>query len=74
MNRPLALILLLAAASTSACTVPSYEAEPTSVYQWQRRQDAIERQYNERVRLCANTKEDDPRKEENCRGVTGAKQ
>jgi len=74
MNRPFAFVLLLAAASASACTVPTYEPEPTSVYQWQRRQDAIERQYNERVRLCAATKEDDPRKEEICRGVTGAKQ
>ena len=69
MNRLLTLIVLGAAASTAACTVPTYEAEPVSAYQWERRQKAIERQLVERERLCRITKDEDPRKEELCRGV-----
>ena len=69
MNRLLTLIVLGAAASTAACTIPTYEAEPVSVYQWERRQQAIERQQAERERLCRITKDEDPRKDELCRGV-----
>ena len=68
MSRLLILIALAAAASTAACTIPTYEAEPVSVYQWERRQQAIERQQAERERLCRITKDEDPRKEELCRG------
>ena len=63
------LTLLLAAGALTACTIPSYEAEPVSVYQWERRQQAIERQQAERERLCRTTKDEDPRKAERCRGV-----
>jgi hypothetical protein len=63
------LILLLAAASAGACAIPTYEPEPVSAAQWQRRQEAIERQQAERERLCRITKDEDPRKEELCRGV-----
>src|SRR5690606_27123246 len=56
--------LLLAATALSACTVPTYEAEPVSVYQWERRQQAIERELAERERLCRITKDEDPRKAE----------
>ena len=70
MNRFLILTIALA---TAGCTIPTYEPEPTSPVQWQRRQEAIERREAERVRLCRITKEDDPRKEELCRGVVGAR-
>ena len=73
MSRLLTLSLLLAAASTTACAIPVYEPEPVSVYQWERRQQAIERQQAERERLCRITKDEDPRKEELCRGVSGEK-
>ena len=69
MSRLLTLAVLLAAGGASACTVPIYEPEPVSVYQWERRQQAIERQLAERERLCRITKDEDPRKEELCRGV-----
>jgi len=70
MSRALILAGLVAvAAGASACAVPIYEPEPTSVYQWERRQQAAERDYAERQRLCRITKDDDPRKEELCRGV-----
>ena len=65
------LILLLTAASLSACAIPTHEAEPVSVYQWERRQKAIEREQAERERLCRITKDEDPRKDELCRGVSG---
>ncbi len=72
MTRILALVLL--ASLTGACTIPTYEAEPVSAAQWERRQEAIVRRQAERERLCRITKEDDPRKEELCRGVSGASQ
>ena len=65
------MTLLLAAVLLSACAVPAYEAEPVSVYQWERRQQAIEREQAERERLCRITKDEDPRKAERCRGVSG---
>ena len=67
------LILGLLVSMTSACTIPTYEADPVSVYQWERRQEAIMRQQAERERLCRITRDDDPRKEELCRGVSGAR-
>jgi len=72
MTRILAIAVL--ASLSGACTLPTYEAEPVSVYQWERRQEAIIRRQAERERLCRITKEDDPRKEELCRGVSGASQ
>ena len=72
MNRILAMAILVSLAG--GCTLPTYEAEPVSVYQWERRQEAIIRRQAERERLCRITKEDDPRKEELCRGVPGASQ
>ncbi|HYC68756.1 hypothetical protein [Brevundimonas sp.] len=71
MSRLLTLTLLLAAATTSACAIPTYEPEPVSVYQWERRQQAVEREMAERERLCRITKDEDPRKAELCRGVSG---
>jgi hypothetical protein len=73
MSRLLTLTLLLAAASTGACTIPTYEPEPVSVYQWERRQQAVERELAERQRLCRITRDEDPRKEELCRGLSGDK-
>ena len=69
MSRLLTLVVLGAAASAAACAVPIYEPDPVSGYQWERRQKAIERQLAERERLCRITKDEDPRKEELCRGV-----
>jgi hypothetical protein len=73
MSRRQTLLVGLAALAVgvSACAIPNYEAEPVSVYQWERRQQAAERRYAERQRLCRITKDDDPRKAELCRGVSG---
>ena len=71
MSRLLTLTAVLAALAAGACTIPTYEPEPVSVYQWERRQQAIEREQAERERLCRITKDEDPRKDELCRGVSG---
>ena len=72
MTRILTLAALVS--MTGACTIPTYEADPVSATQWERRQEAIQRQQAERERLCRITRDDDPRKEELCRGVSGARQ
>ena len=46
------LIFALAAATLSACTIPTYEADPVSAYQWERRQERIQQQEAERLRRC----------------------
>ena len=68
------LPLILAAAALGGCTIPTYEAEPVSPRQWQERQERIQREQAERARLCAITRPEDPRKDELCRGVSGASQ
>ena len=67
-------IVVLAVASLSACAIRTYEADPVSPRQWQERQERIQRQEAERARLCAITRPEDPRKEQLCRGVSGARQ
>ena len=71
MNRLLTLTAVLTALAAGACTVPTYEPKPVSVYQWERRQKAIEREQVDRERLCRTTSDEDPRKAERCRGVSG---
>lgn len=68
------LLIVAMALATTACTIPTYEAEPVSPRQWQERQERIQRQQAERDRLCAITRPEDPRKEELCRGVSGGSQ
>ena len=63
-----ALILSLLALSTTACTFPAaYDPDPTSVYQWERRQEEITRREAERVRLCQMMNKDSERYERDCR-------
>ena len=58
--------IALTATSLTACLPEPYEAEPASVYQWQRRQEGIERREAERVRLCAIMNKDTERYERDC--------
>lgn len=46
------LTLLLVAAGLGACAGEPYEPEPVSPYQWQQRQERIQRQEAERLRRC----------------------
>lgn len=58
---------------TAGCAVPPpYEAAPTSIYQWQRRQDEIQAREAERARLCASLNKDSARHQRDCArpGVT----
>ena len=54
-----------------ACTIDGPEPGSTSVIAELERQQAIEREQAERERLCRITKDEDPRKDELCRGVSG---
>ena len=60
-------ILATLSMATVGCAVPApYEAEPTSVYQWQRRQDEIQARQAERARLCATLNKDSARVQRDC--------
>ena len=52
---------------TLAACSPHFEAEPTSVYQWERRQEDIQRREAERVRLCGMMNKDSERYKRDCR-------
>ncbi len=54
------------ALGAAACVPPPYEADPTSVYAWQRRQEDIQRREAERVRLCALMNKDSDRFKRDC--------
>ena len=62
------LILSLVALTTAACGFPAaYDPTPTTVTQWERRQEEITRREAERRRLCAIRKEDSEGYERDCR-------
>jgi len=66
-----ALTLLVAVASLSACA--PYEPEPVSPYQWQQRQERIQRQEAERLRRCETMDQQSERYAREC-ARTGASQ
>ena len=60
-------LIAFTAATLPGCALPApYEADPTSPYQWERRQEGIERQEAERVRLCAIMNKDTDRYRRDC--------
>lgn len=60
-------LIAMTAATLSGCAFPApYEDLPNSPIQWQRRQDGIERQEAERVRLCAIMNKDTDRYRRDC--------
>ncbi|CAN5448606.1 hypothetical protein BH10PSE1_BH10PSE1_27240 [soil metagenome] len=59
-------ILATLALSTAACVPPPYEADPVSSYQWQRRQENIQRQQAEQARACATMNKDSDRFKRDC--------
>jgi hypothetical protein len=44
--------ITFAAMTLAACSGAAYEPDPVSPYQWQQRQERIERQEAERLRRC----------------------
>ncbi|MDP3803661.1 hypothetical protein [Brevundimonas sp.] len=67
------LTFLLAAAALSACAAQPYEPEPVSAWQWQQRQERIERQEAERLRRCETMDKQSERYAREC-ARTGASQ
>ena len=65
------LTLILAVASLTACA--AYEPEPVSPYQWQQRQERIQRQEAERLRRCEAMDQQSERYAREC-ARTGASQ
>ena len=65
-----ALVMMIALAATllaSACA--PYEAEPVSVYQWERKVEQVQRQDAERQRLCQTLDKESARYQRDCAGV-----
>ena len=47
----------------------SYEADPVSVYQWERKVERIQREDAERARVCGTLDKESARYERECAGV-----
>lgn len=62
-----ALIILPLLIVLGGCA--SYEAEPVSVYQWERKVERIQREDAERVRVCGTLEKESARYERECAGV-----
>ena len=62
-----ALIILPLLIVLGGCA--SYEAEPVSVYQWERKVEQVQRQDAERQRLCQTLDKESARYERDCAGV-----
>ncbi|ANF53948.1 hypothetical protein D8I30_13730 [Brevundimonas naejangsanensis] len=62
------LLIGLAVAATAGACAP-YEAEPVSVYQWERKVQEVERREAERQRLCQTLDKESARYERECAGV-----
>ena len=62
-----ALIILPLLIVLGGCA--SYEAEPVSVYQWERKVEQVERQEAERQRRCQTLDKESARYERECAGV-----
>jgi hypothetical protein len=62
------LLVGLAVAVTAGACAP-YEAEPVSVYQWERKVQEVERREAERQRLCQTLDKESARYERECAGV-----
>lgn len=65
----LAVLALALTAPMAASACAPYEAEPVSVYQWERKVQDVERREAERQRLCQTLDKESPRYERECAGV-----
>ncbi|WP_024352551.1 hypothetical protein [Brevundimonas naejangsanensis] len=62
------LMFALAAPMLASACAP-YEAEPVSVYQWERKVQEVERREAERQRLCQTLDKESARYQRECAGV-----
>lgn len=65
----LGILTLVVAAPMAASACAPYEADPVSVYQWERKVQEVERREAERQRLCQTLDKESPRYERECAGV-----
>ena len=69
-----AVTLLLAALTLTACAGQAYEPLPVSPYQWQQRQERIQRQEAERLQRCEAMNKQSERYARECPRTGGAQQ
>ena len=62
-------LIAVAATTLAGCLPPPYEAEPASVYQWERKVEQVERQEAERLRVCGTLDKESARYQRECAGV-----
>ena len=65
--RATVLSVLVVAGAVGACA--PYEADPVSVYQWERKVEQVQRQDAERQRLCQTLDKESARYQRDCAGV-----
>jgi hypothetical protein len=67
-------LIALAATTLGACAGEPYEPMPVSAYQWQQRQERIERQEAERLQRCEAMDKQSERYARECPRAGGAQQ
>ena len=68
MKQALVMMIALAAPLLASACAP-YEAEPVSVYQWERKVEQVQRQDAERQRICGTLDKESARYQRECAGV-----
>ena len=68
MKQAAVMIIALAAPLLASACAP-YEAEPVSVYQWERKVEQVQRQEAERQRVCQTLDKESARYQRECAGV-----
>ncbi|RZI99951.1 MAG: hypothetical protein EON90_09305 [Brevundimonas sp.] len=69
-----AVLLALACATTACAAAQPYEPLPVSPYQWQQRQDRIQRAETERLNRCETMNQQSERYARECQRPGGAPQ
>ena len=68
MKKALCMMIALVAPMLASACAP-YEADPVSVYQWERKVEQVQRQDAERQRLCQTLDKESARYQRDCAGV-----
>ena len=68
MKKALIMMIALVAPMLASACAP-YEADPVSVYQWERKVEQVQRQDAERQRLCQTLDKESARYQRECAGV-----
>ncbi|WP_447909738.1 hypothetical protein [Brevundimonas bullata] len=68
MKKALIMMIALVAPMLASACAP-YEADPVSVYQWERKVEQVQRQDAERQRLCQTLDKESARYQRDCAGV-----